>query len=97
MGYSFTFRPGDEELVRLAHPLIVLTGNGNEYDDFLEASGRPREMAVAITSAHQFDFYPGLRVCHYGTYWLNPAFETTQYHDRLRELLEEDFENEGNS
>lgn len=96
MAFSHTFKEGDEQLLdrRLedgsTEPLIVLTGTGAEYDEFLSSSKRSRSTSIAITSAHQFDFYPGHRVCHYGTYWLNPAFESSQYTRVMEQFKLED-------
>ena len=91
--YSYEFRTGDIDMASEKtfagdfEPIIVLTGNSAEYEDFLKCSGRERESAVAVTTPVQFHFYPELRVCHYGTYWLNPAYESVQYNDRIRQML----------
>lgn len=97
MAYKYSFRGNDEALAESPTPVIVLTGNGQEYADFLENSGREKGDSIAVTSPHQFDFYPNLKICHYGSYWLNPAYDSAQYNDRLRQILEEGFENEQSS
>jgi hypothetical protein len=64
-------------------PVIVLTGTNEEWEKFCMLTGRNRETALAVKQGYQIPMYPDLAIVHYGDFWLNGAYDTPEYRDRI--------------
>jgi hypothetical protein len=64
-------------------PVIVLTGTSDEFMDFCDQTGRTTKTALAIRQGFQIPFYEDLEIVLWGTYWLNTAYNSPEYNDRI--------------
>ena len=48
---------------------------------------KDRSTAIQVTQGHQLDLYPDLEIECYGTYWLNEAFDSKEYQERMKKKL----------
>lgn len=75
--------------------IIVLTGTIEEFEKWCMENNHTRKTAVQITHPSQFQFYPDLEIVTYGTYWLNNAFNSPEYKNRIEEMaLKESYKND---
>lgn len=73
-------------------PIIVLTGTADEFIDFCNATGRNTQTAIAIRQGYQIPLYPELPIALYGQYWLNSAYDSLEYKDRLTKVILQELE-----
>lgn len=69
-------------------PVILLTGTTEEFERFCMITHRNRRNAIPVSAGFQIPFYPDLAIVHYGTYWLNGAYNSKEYKYRINELME---------
>jgi hypothetical protein len=80
---KYTIEWGEE-----ADPVIVLTGTLEEFDTFCTITHRTKKNAIRISAGYQIPFYPHLPIIHYGSFWLNGAYNSPEYTYRITELME---------
>lgn len=66
-----------------AEPIIVLTGTVAEFEDFCRLTNRNTKNAFAVRQGYQIPLYPELPIALWGNFWLNSAYDTLEYKDRL--------------
>lgn len=76
-------------------PIIVLTSTAEQYEEFLRLTNRTKEQAVAVKQPFQLAFYPNLEIVHYKDFWLNGAYGSLEYKERLALQALKDYENSG--
>jgi hypothetical protein len=81
-----------------ATPVIVLTGTADEFMDFCVTTNRNTKTAIAIRQGYQIPLYPELPIALYGNFWLNSAYDSLEYKDRIFKVkLQEMEENDSNN
>lgn len=87
---NFIVKEGEE-----ATPIVVLTGTLEEFEQFCSATNRNTKTAIAVRQGFQIPMYPELPIALYGNYWLNQAYDSPEYKDRLFKLKLKELENNG--
>jgi hypothetical protein len=85
---KFIVESGEE-----ATPIIVLTGTLEEYERFCSITRRGTQTAIAVRQGHQIPLYPDLPIALYGNYWLNSAYDSLEYKDRIFKVKLQELEN----
>ena len=75
---DFIVEEGEE-----ATPIIVLTATEKEFNEFCDLTHRNTKTAIAIHQGYQIPMYPELTIALYGAFWLNGAYDSPEYKDRL--------------
>lgn len=75
---EYIIEPGQE-----AEPVIVLTGSNEEFEQFCMTTKRDTKTAIAIKQGFQIPMYEDTPIVLYGNYWLNNAYDSPEYKDRM--------------
>lgn len=84
---DFIVKDGEE-----ATPIIVLTDTLEEFERFCSTTNRGIKTAIAIRQGFQIPLYPDLPIVLHGNYWLNPAYNSAEYNDRMIKSAMKEFE-----
>ena len=74
-------------------PIMVLTGTVAEFEEFCSKTGRNTKTAIAIRQGYQIPMYSDLPMALWGTFWLNAAYNSLEYKDRLHKVKMQELEN----
>ena len=66
-----------------AEEIIVLTGTLDEFERFCMATNRSTKNTFAVRQGFQIPMYDNLPIVLYGNYWLNQAYDSLEYKDRI--------------
>lgn len=78
-----------------ATPIIVLTGTLEEFERFCSSTNRNTKTAIAIRQGFQIPMYENLAIALYGSYWLNTAYDSPEYRDRIFKIKMKELESNG--
>ncbi len=70
----------------VATPVIVLTGTLEEFEKFCSLTNRDTTTAIAIRQPYQIPMYPELPIVLYRNFWLNSAYDSAEYRDRIAKV-----------
>lgn len=75
---NFIVKEGEE-----VTPIVVLTGTADEFMDFCNITKRNTNTAIAVRQGYQIPMYPDLPIALFGNFWLNSAYDSPEYKDRI--------------
>jgi hypothetical protein len=73
-------------------PIIVITGGVEDFERFCMRTGRDRKTAIQVSQGFQIPLYPDLPIAHYGDYWLNGAYNSPEWRERLNKQKMDEFQ-----
>jgi hypothetical protein len=66
--------------------IVVLTGTLEEFEQFVQKTNRTLKSAIAVRQPYQLPHYPDLEIVLYGQFWLNSAYDSPEYRDRIAKV-----------